>query len=80
MKKFKESFELLEKRKISLSKDHSIVKMWKDLGKNQKVDVHITKDKSGAFFLYIDGIKMDKFKSEKEAEKQMKQFMKVMGV
>jgi hypothetical protein len=81
MKKFKESFSLLEKRKLSAPKDQEVVKTFANLGNNKdtKVDAHITKDKK-FHYLYVDGIRMDKFKSEKEAEKQLNQFLKVMGV
>lgn len=54
-----------------------LVKKFK-VGKKKKYDTVIVKDKS-FFVVYLDGEKLDQFKSAKEAEKAAKEFTDLMG-
>jgi len=47
------------------------------IGKS-KLDALLTK-KGSKFIVYIDGTKLDEFKSEKEAEKSANEFAELMG-
>lgn len=79
MKTFKESFSVILEAKMKLPKGETIVKEFDRLGKDKKVKAVITTAK-GKFILYVDETKLDTFKSEKEAEKGLQEFLKVMGV
>lgn len=57
--------------------DESTVKTFK-VGKGNKYTAVIKKEGS-RFVAYIDGDKLDSFKSEKEAEKAAKDFTDLMG-
>jgi predicted DNA-binding protein with PD1-like motif len=79
MKTFKESFNIIVEAKMKLPKGEEVVKELKRLGKGKDVTAVITTAK-GKFNLYVDDQKLDTFKSEKEASKGLKDFLKVMGV
>jgi 5'(3')-deoxyribonucleotidase len=79
MKKFKESFNIVLEKKMQLPKGEEIVKELKRLGKKKDVTAVVTSFK-GKFNLYIDDTKLDVFKSVKDAEKALKDFLKVMDV
>lgn len=76
MKTFKESFNILLEAKLKLPKGETVVKELGKLGSDKSVTAVIT----SKFNLYVDDQKMDKFKSLKDAEKGLKDFLKVMGV
>lgn len=61
---------------IKLSSGEKEVKSMK-VGKGKKFPAVITK-KGSAFIAYIDGDKLDQFKSQKEAEKAIMDFTKLM--
>jgi hypothetical protein len=61
---------------LKLSSGEKEVKSMK-VGKGKKFPAVITK-KGSAFIAYIDGDKLDEFKSQKEAEKAIMDFTKLM--
>lgn len=61
---------------IKLSSGEKEVKSMK-VGKGKKFPAMITK-KGSAFVAYIDGDKLDQFRSQKEAEKAIMDFTKLM--
>lgn len=79
MKTFKESFNIVIEAKMKLPAGETVVKDFTKLGKDKKATAVITTSK-GKFNLYVDGQKLDTFKSEKDAAKGLKDFLKVMGV
>ena len=79
MKKFKESFNLIIEKKMKLPAGEKLVKELKKLGKKKNVTAIIT-SKGSKFNLYVDDTMLDTFRSEKEAEKGLKEFLKIMGV
>ena len=79
MKTFKESFNIVLEAKMKLPKGETIIKDLPKLGKAKDVSAVITTVK-GKFNLYVDGQKLDTFKSEKDANKGLSDFLKVMGV
>lgn len=79
MLKFKESFNIILEAKMKLPKGESVVKELSKLGKDKKVTAVITTAEN-KFNLYVDGQHLDTFKSEKDADKGLKDFLKVMGV
>jgi hypothetical protein len=76
METFKESFNLLIEKKLALPKGETVAKELTKLGKKKKITAVIT----SKFNLYIDGDRLDKFKSVKEAEKALKEFIKAMDL
>ena len=64
---------------MKLPKGEIVVKELPKLGKSKDVTAVITTVK-GKFNLYVDDQKLDTFKSEKDANKGLKDFLKVMGV
>ncbi len=72
---FKESFNEVIEAKLKLPKGEKVAKEITKLGKKKNVSAVIT-DK---FNLYIDGVKLDKYRSVKDAEKAVKEFIKLMG-
>ena len=72
---FKESFNEVLEAKLKLPKGEKVAKELTKLGKKKNVTAVIT-DK---FNLYIDGTKLDKYRSVKDAEKAVKEFIKLMG-
>ncbi len=76
MQTFKESFNLILEKKLKLPSGETVEKEINKLGKKKNITAVIT----SKFNLYIDGDKLDKFKSVKEAEKALKEFIKVMDV
>ena len=72
---FKESFNEVIEAKLKLPKGEKVAKELTKLGKKKNVSAVIT-DK---FNLYIDGVKLDKYRSVKDAEKAVKEFIKLMG-
>ena len=72
---FKESFNEVLEAKLKLPKGEKVAKELTKLGKKKNVSAVIT-DK---FNLYIDGVKLDKYRSVKDAEKAVKEFIKLMG-
>jgi len=72
---FKESFNEVIEAKLKLPKGEKVVKQLTKLGKKKNVTVVIT----SKFNLYIDGQKLDKYRSVKDAEKAVKEFIKLMG-
>ena len=76
---FKESFAILTEKKMKLPSGENLVKEFSKLGKKKNVNAVIT-SKGSSFTLYVDGVELDKFKSQKDAEKNLSEFIKVMGV
>lgn len=76
MQTFKESFNLLIEKKLKLPNGETVAKNFSKLGKDKSVTAVIT----SKFNLYVDDQKLDKFKSLKDAEKALKDFLKVMGI
>ena len=72
---FKESFNEVIEAKLKLPKGEKVAKELTKLGKNKKTTAVIT----SKFNLYIDGIKLDKFKDMKSAENAVKDFINLMG-
>jgi hypothetical protein len=79
MQTFKDSFNLLIEKKLKLPSDEKVVKELSKLGKKKNVTAVIT-SKGSKFNLYVDNQMLDTFKSEKDAEKGLKEFLKVMNV
>ena len=74
--KFKESFNVVIEKKLKLPSGEKVEKEIKRLGKKKNITAVIT----SKFNLYIDGDKLDKYKSVKDAEKALKDFLKVMDL
>ena len=72
---FKESFNEVVEAKLKLPKGEKVAKELTKLGKKKKTTAVIT-DK---FNLYIDGVKLDNYKSLKDAEAALKDFINLMG-
>ena len=72
---FKESFNEVVEAKLKLPKGEKVSKEMKKLGKNKDITAVIT----SKFNLYIDGVKLDKYKDQAGAEKAVKEFIKLMG-
>jgi ribosomal protein S9 len=72
---FKESFNEVLEAKLKLPSGEKVTKELTKLGKKKNVTAVIT----NKFNLYIDGVKLDKYRSQKEAEKAVKEFIKLMG-
>ncbi len=70
---FKESFNEVLEAKLKLPKGEKVAKELTKLGKKKNVTAVIT-DK---FNLYIDGTKLDKYRSVKDAEKAVKEFIQI---
>jgi len=75
MKTFKESFNEVIEAKLKLPKGEKVAKELTKLGKKKKTTAVIT----NKFNLYIDGVKLDKYKSVKDAEDSLKDFINLMG-
>jgi 5'(3')-deoxyribonucleotidase len=72
---FKESFNEVIEAKLKLPSGEKVAKQLTKLGKKKNVTAVIT----SKFNLYIDGQKLDKYRSVKDAEKAVKEFIKLMG-
>jgi 5'(3')-deoxyribonucleotidase len=72
---FKESFNEVIEAKLKLPPGEKVAKELTKLGKKKNVTAVIT----SKFNLYIDGQKLDKYRSAKDAEKAVKEFIKLMG-
>ena len=72
---FKESFNEVVEAKLKLPKGEKVSKEITKLGKNKDITAVIT----SKFNLYIDGVKLDKYKDQAGAEKAVKEFIKLMG-
>tara|TARA_B100001079_G_scaffold269070_1_gene280599 strand:+ start:866 stop:1096 length:231 start_codon:yes stop_codon:yes gene_type:complete len=72
---FKESFNEVIEAKLKLPPGEKVVKQLTKLGKKKNVTAVIT----SKFNLYIDGQKLDKYRNAKDAEKAVKEFIKLMG-
>jgi 5'(3')-deoxyribonucleotidase len=72
---FKESFNEVLEAKLKLPKGEKVAKEITKLGKKKNVTAIIT----NKFNLYIDGTKLDKYSSVQDAEKAVKEFIKLMG-
>mgnify|MGYP000012808308 FL=1 len=72
---FKESFNEVIEAKLKLPKGEKVAKELTKLGKKKNVTAVIT----SKFNLYIDGVKLDKYKDLASAEKAVKEFIKLMG-
>ena len=73
---FKESFNEVIEAKLKLPKGEKVSKEMKKLGKKKNITAVIT----SKFNLYIDGVKLDKYKDLAAAEKAVQEFIKLMGV
>ena len=77
MKKFKEL--VIEIRKFKLPRGEQEVDSYMEKGaKGKKVPVVIAK-KSNKFKVYVDGQELAQYKSEKEAKKNAKQLISLLG-
>jgi len=78
---FKESFNEVIEAKLKLGGGEKVVNQMKKLGKKKNIEAVITQQKAGAkkFNLYIDGLKVDNYDSLADAEKSVKEFIKLMG-
>jgi len=72
---FKESFNEVIEAKLKLPKGEKVAKEFTKLGIKKKTTAVIT----SKFNLYIDGIKLDKYKDLKSAEASLKDFINLMG-
>ena len=72
---FKESFNEVIEAKLKLPSGEKVAKELTKLGKKKNVTAVIT----SKFNLYIDGQKLDKYRNAKDAEKAVKEFIKLMG-
>jgi len=77
MKTFKEMRTLLSEGSYKVKADEKLVKKFK-VGSKKKYEAVITKRKN-FFCVYIDGDKLDEFKTSKEAERAAKEFTDLMG-
>jgi len=75
MKTFKDSFNAVLEAKLKLPKGEKVAKEYNKLGRKKKTTAVITTK----FNLYIDGIKMDNYKSMGAAERSLKDFINLMG-
>jgi hypothetical protein len=75
MKTFKESFNEVIEAKLKLPKGEKVAKELTKLGRKKKTSAVIT----NKFNLYIDGVRVDKYKSVKSAEEALKDFINLMG-
>ena len=80
MKKFKDLVQSLEeKKKFKLPRGEQEVDSYMEKGaKGKKVPVVIAK-KSNKFKVYVDGQELAQYKSEKEARKNAKQLISLLG-
>jgi len=76
---FKESFNEVIEAKLKVPKGEKVVKDYGKMGK-EKATAVITKRTDGKFNLYVDGLKMDTFKKQKDAEITVTQFRQSMGL
>ena len=76
---FKESFNEVIEAKLNVPKGEKVVKDYGKIGKTKATAV-ITQRTDGKFNLYVDGLKMDTFKKQKEAETMVTQFRQSMGL
>jgi len=72
---FKESFAEVVEAKLKLPKGEKVAKEITKLGIKKNITAVIT----SKFNLYIDGVKLDKYKDQASAEKAVKEFIKLMG-
>ena len=72
---FKESFNEVIEAKLKLPSGEKVAKHLTKLGRKKKTTATIT----NKFNLYIDGIKLDKYKNLKAAENAVKDFINLMG-
>tara|TARA_Y100001951_G_C11184647_1_gene207945 strand:- start:89 stop:319 length:231 start_codon:yes stop_codon:yes gene_type:complete len=72
---FKESFNEVIEAKLKLPKGEKVAKELTKLGRKKNTTAVIT----SKFNLYIDGIKMDNYKSMGAAERSLKDFINLMG-
>ena len=72
---FKKSFNKIIEAKLKLPKGEKVAKELTKLGRKKKTTAVIT----NKFNLYIDGIKLDTYKSVKAAEEGLKDFIVIMG-
>jgi Holliday junction resolvasome RuvABC ATP-dependent DNA helicase subunit len=79
METFKDAFNIILAEKMKLPKGEIVVSELPKLGKKKDVVAIIT-SVNDKFNLYIDNQKLNTFKSEKEALKSLKDFLKVMDV
>lgn len=77
MKTFKQFRTNLTEGKYKPSAGEKLVKKFK-VGKKKKYEAVITK-KGNFFSVFVDGDKLDEFKTAKEAEKAAKEFTDLMG-
>tara|TARA_B100000287_G_scaffold427468_1_gene477157 strand:+ start:6057 stop:6293 length:237 start_codon:yes stop_codon:yes gene_type:complete len=77
MKKFKQLRVELEEGAYKAKAGEKVVKTFK-VGKKKKYEAVITK-KGNYHCVYVDGDKLDEFKSIKDAEKAAKEFTDLMG-
>ena len=80
MKKFKDLVsELNEKKKFKLPRGESEIDSYMEKGpKGKKVPIVIAK-KSNKFKVYVDGQELAQYKNEKEARKNAKQLISLLG-
>ncbi len=76
-KTFKEMRFELNEGSYKVKADEKLVKKFK-VGGKKKYEAVITK-KGNFFCVYVDGDKLDEFKTAKEAEKAAKEFTDLMG-
>ena len=72
---FKESFAEVVEAKLKLPKGEKVAKEITKLGIKKNITAVIT----SKFNLYIDGVKLDKYKDQASAEKAVKEFIKLLG-
>lgn len=77
MKKFKDSFDILIEKRLKLPSGEKAVKTMPKLGKRKDIEAVITK-KGNKFNIWVDGQMLDTFKNERDAEKGVAEFIKVM--
>ncbi len=77
MKTFKTLRTNLAEAAYKLKAGEKLVKKFK-VGKKKKYEAVITK-KGNFFCVYVDGDKLDEFKTAKDAEKAAKEFTDLMG-
>jgi len=77
MKTFKQFRTSLSEGAYKAKPGEKVVKTFK-VGKKKKYEAVIAK-KGSYFCVYVDGDKLDEFKSQKEAEKAAKEFTDLMG-
>ena len=72
---FKESFAEVVEAQLNLPKGEKVTKEITKLGIKKNITAVIT----SKFNLYIDGVKLDKYKDQASAEKAVKEFIKLLG-